>query len=619
MFITRSCSLLALLILALPSLQAQTPGNIGELSLEDLTHLPVTSVGKRSQLLSDVAGSVYVIRGDDIRRSGATSLPEALRLAPNLQVARVDSMQYAITARSGADVLANKMLVLVDGRTVYSPLFSGVFWEAEDLVLDNIERIEVLSGSGGTLYGSNAFHGVINVITKPAGDTPGVMARGAAGNQERLAVARYGHAAAGSSWRVSAKRRLLDANVLSSGSAARDSGSRSHVDIRWDAGDREDYLTLEGGAARQVADDVNGYRRFERAHALARWVREGEGVRTQLQAYADRMRRDRRLTVRSEIHTLDVEAQQERAVQSHALVWGAGWRQYRDDAEPYDPAVLDLVPRQRRVSLANIFAQGDFRLAEGLRLVAGLKAERNSYSGLEWLPGLRLAWHPQAETLLWAAASRVARTPARVDVEVSAPQLRPNPAFRPERATIYELGYRGRPARNVSASATLFHHRYADLRSFEVGPAGSTFGNSWKGTLTGVEAWAELRPAPWLRLRAGVASQRPRYELAPGVTALPPQTTLGNDARHRASLSSSMEFGRGWSLDFEVRRVGARPNPAVPAYTELDARLAWQVRPSLEIAFVGNSLGHASHPEWGAPASRVLLRRSFLAQVLWRY
>src|SRR6478609_10517370 len=193
------------------ALAQATPADLADLSLEQLSSIEVTSVGKRVQRLADVAGSVYVISQEDIRRSGALTLPEVLRLAPNLQVARADANQYAITARGFSSVLANKMLVLVDGRTVYSPLFSGVFWEAQDLVLEDIERIEVLSGAGGTLYGSNAVNGVINIITRHAGETTGLLLKGAGGDHDSLVAARAGAGSTtGTPWRLYAKRGTTD-------------------------------------------------------------------------------------------------------------------------------------------------------------------------------------------------------------------------------------------------------------------------------------------------------------------------------------------------------------------------------------------------------------------------
>lgn len=598
---------------------ARDASAIAELSLEELTRLPVTSVGKRTQQLSEVAGSVYVIRQDDIRRSGATSLPELLRLAPNLQVARANGWQYAITARTGADILANKMLVLVDGRTVYSPLFSGVFWDAEDLVLEDIDRIEVLSGSGGTLYGSNAFHGVINVITKAAGESNGWNARAAAGNRERVAAARFGQLSEGQGWRLSAKRRLLDANRTTAGTAARDAGNRSQLDLRWDAGTAESQTTFEAGVFQQKTEDVLGYRAYEGSHMLARWLQAGPGARTQLQAYVDRRTRDRSAALRNTVETVDLEGQQEVGFGSHVMVWGGGARVYRDDASPYNPAALDLVPRVRQVRLVNVFTQGDISISDALRLVPGLKAEHNSYTGLEWLPGVRLAYQPAGSNgLLWAAASRVVRTPARVDVEVRSPPLLPSPGFTSEKGLIYELGYRGRAVDEVTYSATLFHHRYSDLRSFDLSPAGGTFGNGFRGTLTGLESWAEWRVRSAWRLRAGLTLQNPDYRRSSAAVAAPPETTLGNDARHKLQFSSSLNLADGWSFDLYLRKVGSLPNPAVPAYSQADARLAWQAGQDLEVALVGSSLLHARHVEWATAAQRVQLSRSLMASVVWR-
>ncbi|MEP6791823.1 MAG: TonB-dependent receptor plug domain-containing protein, partial [Ramlibacter sp.] len=262
-----SCSALAALAGAAG---AQTlAANLADLSLEQLSNVEVTSVSKRVQRLADVAGSVYVISQEDIRRSGATSLPEALRLAPNLQVARADANQYAITARGFNSVLANKMLVLVDGRTVYSPLFSGVFWEAQDVMLEDVERIEVLSGSGGTLYGSNAVNGVINIITRSAAETQGVLASAGFGSQDRVLAARYGGTGStGTHYRLYAKQSGRDNSETANGAAVRDGSSKSLAGFRVDRGESRDQFTLQGDAYESRIDQAPERRRVSGANLL---------------------------------------------------------------------------------------------------------------------------------------------------------------------------------------------------------------------------------------------------------------------------------------------------------------------------------------------------------------
>lgn len=602
-----------------PALAQEAP-SLADLSLEQLSSIEVTSVGKRVQRLADVAGSVYVINQEDIRRSGATSLPEVLRLAPNLQVARADAAQYAITARGFASVLANKILVLIDGRTVYSPLFSGVFWEVEDVVLEDIDRIEVLSGAGGTLYGSNAVNGVINVITRSAAETSGTLLKLQGGNQERVAAARVGAGTAtGLPWRLYAKRYEHDATVLAAGGSTRDAMERSQAGFRADRALGADQLTLQGDLYDGQVDQPNGPRDFSGANLLGRWTRDhGPGRRTQLQAYFDRTERRQPGSVDDRLDTLDVELQQtSRPAGSHELLWGAGYRWQHDRVDNLAPAALRFAPAERRMRLWNLFAQDEFGVAAGVRLTLGVKAEHNTYTGLEWLPTARLAWQAAPGHLVWASASRAVRTPSRIDRDVVTPALALGGAdFDSEVAKVYELGYRAQPHASLSWSITAFHHDFERLRSVDVRPGGLAFGNSHRGHLDGVEAWGSWRFAdPW-RLQAGYAHQRLRLGAVPGSTVLPASANqLGNDPRNRARLSLGWEPAPQMELDLSVRYVGALPAPQLPAYTAVDLRWGWRLRRDLELSVTVRSLNDPRHPEW---ANRVEIPRSILAKAIWR-
>jgi iron complex outermembrane receptor protein len=600
------------------------PASLADLDLEQLSSIEVTSVGKRVQRLADVAGSVYVISQEDIRRSGALTLPEVLRLAPNLQVARADANQYAITARGFNSVLANKILVLVDGRTVYSPLFSGVFWETQDLVLEDIDRIEVLSGAGGTLYGSNAVNGVINVITRNAAETTGVLLKAAGGDQENVLAARGGGgSAAGTPWRVYAKRFATDATTLDSGGSARDGSHRTHAGFRLDHPGERDQLTLQGDLFQGDFDQLPSARRVSGANLLARWSREqGSGSRTQLQAWFDRAERRQPGTIDDTLDTWDLELQQaSRPATAHELLWGAGYRIEHDRLANIAPTVLLVLPTQRWLHLWNVFAQDDVSLAPGLRLTAGLKAEHNSYTGLEWLPNLRLAWQPIDNHLLWASASRAVRTPARIDRDVGLPGLlQQNSAFKSEIARVFELGWRGQPRSAVSYSFTLFHHRFERLRSVDLVPGGLLlFGNNYRGRLTGLEAWGSWRVAPQWRLQAGYTHQRLRLQADPGSPALALSAAqLANDPRNRAQLGVSWDLAHNMELDLQARHVGGLPDPAVPAYTAVDLRWGWRLRPDVELSLAVRNLTDPRHPEWGAAGSRAEIPRSIVLKAIWR-
>ena len=606
---------------------AQTmAANLADLSLEQLSNIEVTSVAKRVQRLADVAGSVYVISGDDIRRSGAASLPQALRLAPNLNVARADANQYAVTARGFNSVLANKMLVLVDGRTVYSPLFSGVFWEAQDLLMEDIERIEVLSGGGGTLYGSNAVNGVISIITRSAADTHGTLASVAYGTEDKAIAARHGgQTAAGVHWRAYAKRSLRANTEQGNGTAIRDGSARNQAGFRADQSNAGDQFTVQGDVYESRIDQAPAARRIAGLNLLGRWSRdEGNGAHSQVQAYVDRTERDQPGSIRERLVTWDVEYQRlSRPLAGHELLWGAGWRLLDDQVDNLNPAVLAFNPASRRLNLWNLFAQDEIEVAKSAKATLGVKVEHNDYTGAEWMPNARLAWEPMPNHLLWAAVSRSVRTPSRIDREFFAPGSPPfafagGPSFDSEVARVAEIGWRGQPVPALSYSLTVFHHDFRSLRSQDATPGGATLNNNFSGRLKGVEGWGRWRLTDRLRLNAGFVHQRGTFEAAAGTAPIGGVASLGNDPRNRLMLGSSMELGANVELDVQVRRVGALPNPLVPAYTALDVRLGWRVRPDLELSITGRNLGDPRHPEWGTPANRAEIERNLLFKAVWR-
>lgn len=605
------------------AVHAQPVPSITDLSLEQLSSIEVTSVGKRVQRLADVAGSVFVIHQDDIRRSGAVTLPEALRLAPNLQVARADASQYAISARGFNSVLANKMLVLVDGRTVYSPLFSGVFWEVQDLLLDDVERIEVLSGAGGTLYGSNAVNGVINIITRSAAETTGALLKAGAGNQDRVLAARLGGGAPeGMPWRVYAKRYATDATRLENGASAMDDAQHTQAGFRADRARDKDQWTLQGDLYEGEIDQRSGAHQLSGANLLARWSRDhAPGHRTQLQAYFDRTRRNMPGAVDDTLDTWDLELQQTRRPGgSHELLWGAGYRLYDDSLTNLAPGVLLFDPAARRQHLWNVFAQDEFALAPSVRATLGLKAEHNSYTGLEWLPTARISWQLQPEQLVWASVSRAVRTPSRIDRDVTTPVLTLGGSnFDSEVANVFEVGYRAQPLPALSYSFTLFHHDFDRLRSVDVLPGGTAFGNHFEGRLSGLEAWGSWRVADRWRLQAGYTFQRMRVSAPAGSPVLAGSASqLGNDPRNQGNIAVGWEIAPNMELDLLARHVGSLPDPAVPAYTAIDLRWGWRVRPDLDLSVAVRNLNDPSHPEWGLAGARAEIPRSFMVKAVWR-
>jgi iron complex outermembrane receptor protein len=595
--------------------------NLADLSLEQLSNIEVTTAAKRPQRLAEVAATVYVITNDDIRRSGAASLPEVLRLAPNLQVSRADANQYAISARGFNSVLANKMLVLIDGRTVYSPLFSGVFWEAQDVVLADVERIEVLSGSGGTLYGANAVNGVINIITRSAADTQGTLLSIGAGNEDRVATARYGGTTAGGvAWRAYAKSTHRDNTELTNGTPVRDASRKTQMGFRADRSDARDQVTVQGDAYQSRIDQVPDRRKVSGLNILGRWTRDlGASGRAQLQAYFDRAERDQPGSLRDSLDTWDVEFQHfTQPWRGHDLLWGAGYRSQRDDVDNTNPAAVALLPPRQAMRLANVFAQDEVALAPRVKLTLGLKAEHNSYTGGEWLPNARIAWDVAPNHLMWLAVSRTVRTPARVDKDVYTPLISGGPNFVSEVAKVYEIGYRAQPRPAVSYSVTLYHHDYDKLRSADFAPTGTTFNNNFSGKMDGLTTWGQWRVSDRVRLTANYVVQRQRFEARPGTAPLGGVASLGNDPHYRAGLGASWDLGHQVEADVMLRRVGALPNPFVPAYTAVDARIGWTLSPSLELSLSARNLTDGGHPEWGVATNRAEFGRSVFAKAVWR-
>jgi iron complex outermembrane recepter protein len=353
---------------------------IADLSLEELAAIEVTSVSRRGEPLSAAPASIYVITQDAIRRSGASSLPEALRLAPNLQVARIDATQYAISSRGFNNAIGNKLLVLVDGRTVYAHFFSGVLWDQQDLMLDDVARIEVISGPGATLWGANAVNGVINIITRSSADTQGWLVLAGGGDAERGAALRYG-ATLGERGhlRVYAKTATLKNTETAAEAPVRDANERHALGFRADWAAAADSFTLQGDTYRTRAEHRGFFGPVELtpiatsgSNLLGRWTRRIEGGDDlRLQAYVDRSEREDALLYKPRTDLADLEFQHGLTYGEHKLVWGGGYRRTRDTIDP--GLFFGFVPSSRTLSWTNLFVQDDFALTRGLDLTLGLK------------------------------------------------------------------------------------------------------------------------------------------------------------------------------------------------------------------------------------------------------
>jgi iron complex outermembrane receptor protein len=598
--------------------------DLSGMSLEDLANVEISSVSKRPERLTTAAAAVYVISREDIRRSGYTSIPEILRLAPNLNVARQDASQYAITARGFNSTTANKLLVLIDGRSSYTPLFSGVFWDVQDTFIEDIERIEVISGPGGTLWGANAVNGVINVITRNARDTTGALVSVAAGSQERNAGARWGgKLGENADYRVYAKGFERDNTERASGTSARDDFRNRQVGFRIDGGRVGNAFTFQGDSYDGSIDQAVGARKqVAGTNLLARWNKAlDDGSAMQVQAYFDHSRRDYPGTFAESLDTYDIEAQHNFTWRgTHQILWGGGYRSSRDSVD--NGPLLAFLPAKTRLSLANVFAQDTIALSERLRLTLGIKFERNNYTGLEIQPNARLAWQLADNALLWTGLSRAVRTPSRLDRELFAPGNPPftvlagGPDFQSEKLTALEVGYRAQPSPRVSYSVVMYRHKYDDLRSLE-GSSPLVIANMMEGHTRGVELWGTWQAAEWWRLSAGLNALHQSLGFKPGSTDTRLQGA-GNDPDHQITLRSSMNLGPRSEVDVNLRSVAALPNPQVPSYVALDIRWAWEISKDAEISLTGFNLLDRGHPEFGTPAARSEIARSFLVKLLWK-
>jgi iron complex outermembrane receptor protein len=591
---------------------------LADLSLEQLTQITVTSASRREERLVEAPASIFVITADDVRRSGATSIPEVLRLAPNLIVARADNNQYAISARGFNNTLANKLLVLIDGRTVYTPLFSGVFWEAQDVLLDDIERIEVISGPGATLWGANAVNGVINIITKPARETQGVLAKVAAGNDERGAALRYGGALDGGNFRAFLKYSDRDGKGVQDGPAIGDDSRRVYGGLRADWGQqgRETTLLAEGYRGEI---DAGPMRDFSGASLVARTTRTlGPDSTLRIQAYYDYTHRKHENTFEERLGTFDIEAQHSwLPAKGHQFIWGGGYRNSQDDVT--NTSAQAFIPPDRTLAWGNLFAQDEFQVVHGVQATVGVKAERNPYTGTEWLPNLRLTWHMSSDSIVWGALSRAVRAPSRIDREVFVPGQAPfvltgANRFDSEVANVAELGYRAQLSAGSYVSATLFHHDYDKLRSVGLVNGTPAFLNDIEGKVSGIEAWGSYRFLPNWRLSGGFIVQDVDLKVKPGKVDLGGMPSLGNDASNSALLRSTWSPASNVDLDVAVRHVG-KLQLVVPAYTAVDFQLGWRATRQLEILGVVQNAFDRQHVEW---QNRGLIERSFLLRVVWK-
>jgi iron complex outermembrane receptor protein len=610
-----------------------SPTALKKLSLEELMDIEVTSVSKRAEKLSETASAIQVVTGEDIRRSGAASLPEALRLAANLQVAQVDSRQWAISARGFNNTLANKLLVMIDGRTIYTPLYAGVFWDVQQVLLEDIDQIEVISGSGGTLWGANAVNGVINIVTKSARDTQGTLVTGGGGSLlQDFGAVRYGDRIGSNLFfRVYGQHFDRDSTRLPGGNAGTNAWGMTQGGLRVDWYPSEaNTLTVQGdGYGGAIEQPASGDTTVDGQNLLGRWTHTFSSESDlQVQMYFDRTWRDIPNTFAEDLKTYDFDFQHRFPIgERQSIMWGGGYRLMQDEVA--NSAALAFLPSDRNMQLFGGFLQDEITLiSERLKFTIGTKLEHNDFSGFEFQPSGRLAWTPDERQTIWGAISRAVRSPSRIDTDFftppppvapGTPNLAGGPTFDSETVIAYELGYRVRPIEKMSLSLAAFFNDYDDLRSLEqTAPNTFEFRNGLHGESWGVELSGTFQATPWWRLRGGYTYLEERISQKPGHTDLNQGRGEGNDPRHQCSLQSILDLPAHFQFDVTARYVDALPFPAVPGYFTFDARLAWQFK-HLELSVVGQNLWDDSHPEFGAAATRQEIPRSIYGKVTFRW
>ena len=608
------------------------PAELKQLSIEQLMEIDVTSVSRRSERASQTAAAVTVITSEDIRRSGATSLPEALRLANSLHVARFDSRTWAISARGFNSATADKLLVLIDGRSVYTPLFSGVFWDVQDVLLDDVDRIEVIRGPVATLWGANAVNGVINVITKSARQTQGSLVSVGAGTEDRgTGAVQYGGALnEKTAYRVYGKYHYVDALALAQGGSSEDPLRMAQGGFRLDGERSErDAFTLQGDVYRGLIGElVRPDTDVEGGNLLGRWSRRYSTASSlEVQFYWDQTHRKVPRQFEEHRGTWDLDIQRRLPLGNRQdLVCGLDYRVSRDEVGNSPVLVWD--PTHSTQQLFSLFAQDEVTLVPNrLRLTVGSRVESHESAGIEVQPTLRLAWSPSDRQFFWGAISRAVRAPTRLDEDsrfVIGPLviLQGSPDFTYENVLAYELGYRLQPGAGTSFEIDTFYNVYDHLRSQER-PAGGapfplTLANKLNAETYGAELRLNVQAASWWRLYSSYTYFHKDLRFDPGSTDSSGGTAEGDDPDARWAIRSLMDLPRRMELDAWLRHVDSLPAPFIPGYTELDIRLGWRLSSRLELSLVGQNLLHNQHAEFPTSVPKEV-ERSVYGKATWRF
>jgi iron complex outermembrane receptor protein len=654
--------------LALTAWSQQNSTDLTQQSLEDLMNINVTSASRREQKVSEVAAAMFVITEQDIRRSGATNIPDLLRMVPGLDVAQINASTWAISARGFNHQKADKLLVLIDGRSVLTMIYGGVFWDTQDVPLEDIDRIEVIRGPGATMWGSNAVNGVINIITKTAGSTTGALVSASAGFQDRVfGTTQYGSKIGrNAAYRVYTKyldeEHLPDLTLQNGMDGWHQFRSGFRLDQKLSQADSlmaegEIHAGKEGAVIQHiysidppVSANANRVARVSGGHILARWDHVySTRSDTTFQVYFDKYNRAGP-EVGEAAENFDVEYQQHLALGArHDLIWGAGYRRTSDDTA----ATIDLGfdPADRVTYLFNSFFQDEVMLRpDRLRLTFGTKVEHNTFGGFHVQPSARIAWTPSGKQTLWASASSVSGTPDRrnTDCDINltvfmgpdgipiVPTLLGNPHEKSEGLVAIEGGYRGQPSKRFSIDIATFWNEYRDLPSMEYGtpvpatvlaPKYDVLPIRWANKIHGMSDGGELS-ANWRVSEFWTLS--PSYELLQlhlhtDPTSLDTTTvsnTEGSNPRHQAQMRSHVSLSRSLTWDANAYFVGPLPAQPTPSYTRLDSQITWGVGEWLQLSLVGQNLLKDHHVESNDGFTTVNsseMKRTAHAKITWRF
>jgi len=667
----------AVFILLISIWLAPAPGMADEkldylksLKIEDLLNTEVTSVSKKPEKLADAPAAIFVITAEDIRRTGVRTIAEALRMAPGIQVARMDANKWAVSARGFNDTFSNKLLVLIDGRSVYTPLFSGVFWDVQDTMIEDIDRIEVIRGPGATLWGANAVNGVINIITKSAQKTQGALVSVGTGSHEPFnAAVRYGdQLGPDGAWRLYAKGFRRGDYVNGDGDDASDAwdamrgGFRLDMDLNArDAlmvqgdiyqGNEDQTLDLPETLSTPAAGPQPYSADFSGADILARWRRfDGDKSDFTLQFYYDHTER-RQFVLQGIIDTVDLDFQHRFQLSARQeMSWGLGYRYTQDDIQSGDS--ISMIPDSRYDQLFSAFVQDEIVLQpDKWWLTMGSKLEHNDYTGVEIQPSVRLRWKPTGVQTAWAAASRAVRTPSRTDHDlrsnrdvVVVPGI-PFPTtyqnvifgddnFESEELLAFELGHRWQPDTRLSFDTATFYNQYDNLRTLELNSAAAYaemnptphivvpyyWDNQMEGETFGVELVASWQPLDFWKLTAGYAWMQMLLRIDAGSQDSMAEDQAGFSPMNQIQLRSALDLSHGWSFDTELYYVDELEAMNVPAYTRVDLRVGWQPSAQWEFSLNIENLLDDRHAEFGDRTDIVAsqIPRQIYGQITWRY